>query len=64
MGGVQGIADQIRLVSHSVAGAYIYSVKEQKILRNIYQTHYSSHRFMPTQQIKLLDLKEFLKFWK
>ena len=62
-GGVQYLDNDHILFSHMLAGTYIYSLKEKKILVNLYRTHLDQGRFYPVQQIKALDLEKFLSHW-
>jgi hypothetical protein len=61
MGGVQVLDNDHWLISHAILGSYIYNKKSQKIISNIYQTHYEFHRFLSAQQTKVQDLSPYLK---
>lgn len=63
-GGVQYLDKDHVLFSHMLAGTYIYSLKDQKMVSNIYRTHLNGHKFYPAQQVKALNLKKFLSHWK
>lgn len=63
-GGVQYLDQDHVLFSHMLAGTYIYSMKDKKIISNLYRTHLNQQRFYPAQQVKALDLKKFLSHWK
>lgn len=63
-GSIQEINNDIWLFTHIISGTYIYSKKEKKILHSIPATHLNDHQFIPVQQVKALDLSQFLSHWK
>lgn len=63
-GGAQRLDENHILFSHMMTGTYIYSIKEKKLLSNIYKTHFIMDRFLPSQQVKAYDVRKFLSHWK
>lgn len=63
-GGVQVLDEDTLLFSHMLTGTYIYSKQSNSVITNIYQTHFVNKRFYPSQQVKAVNLKRFLSFWK
>ncbi len=63
-GGVQYLDKDTILFSHILAGTYIYDLLEKKIILNQFKTHLFQDTFYPAQQVKAVDLTNFLSHWK
>ena len=63
-GSVQRLDQDHLPFTHQLAGTFLYSIPQKKILANLYKTHFAQGTFFPVQQARLEDLSAFLKFWK
>lgn len=63
-GSVQQLDSEHIVFSHFLSGTFIYSLRDKKILSNIYKTHFAQGTFFPVQNAKVQNLHAFLKFWK
>jgi hypothetical protein len=59
-GGVQALDEQNLLISDQLAGTYVYSMKQKKILSAIRKTHKLNDTPNQAQQVKSFDLSKFL----
>jgi len=63
-GGVQELDQEHVLFSHVLTGTYIYSRNKKQIISNMHETHFKDGLFIPAQQVKMMDLRQFLSHWK
>lgn len=59
-GGVQALDEQHLLISDQLAGTYVYSLKQKKILSAIRKAHKLNDTPNQVQQVKSVDLSKFL----
>ncbi len=64
-GGVQQLTDSVILISHMFMGAYIFDIKQKKILSTILLDFPNSNGALrAVQNAKLVNLDGFLSHWK
>jgi len=63
-GGVQEIDSDLILFSHVLTGAYFYSKSAKKLLVTVPGFTANEQIYYPTQQIKGLNLEDFLRNWE